>query len=252
MAAVLFPQPLHLTRVVETPFNGRETVEEYLSGNRVITVSADRTVIVDYDQQTVTEISRRAGTYSITPFEKLARASQASRRGVSATAKMPAASDWDVRDSSRPAGRERGEYSVARPPKASAVVEMQVGVDPAVQLSRAAIEVLVGATYPQSESVESTVAMRAITRRGGVVERRLAAQSAGATETFALPIEQSVTYATGDGENVTVRNRVTRVGNELPPPDVASIPAGAKLIASPAVETQRRLEELEQVAPPNR
>lgn len=251
-AAPLFPEPLHLTRVVETPFAERTTVDEYLIGNRVITVSADHTVIVDYDQQTVTEIHRRAGTYSITRFDNLARAAQASRRGLSAAAApKSSANDWDVRDSIRPTGRDRGDYTVARPSKPSPIVEVQVGVDPTILLSREAVEVLLGATYPQNESIESAVAMRAVSRRGGA-ERRVQTQAAGAAEMLALPIEQSVTYAAGDGEGVVVRNRVTRIGRELPPPEAMAIPAGAKLIASPAVETQRRLEELEQPALPQR
>ena len=252
-AAPLFPEPQHLTRVVETPFAERSTVDEYLIGNRVITVSADHTVIVDYDQQTVTQITPKAGTYSITRFDQLARAAQASRRGLSAAAPKPAANDWDVRESIRPNGRDRGDYTIARPSKPSPIVEVQVGVDPTILLSREAVEVLLGATYPNNESVESAVAMRAISRRNGGAERRVQSQAASsASELLALPIEQAITYATGDGEDVVVRNRVTRVGRELPPPEALAIPAGAKLIASPAVETQRRLEELEQVTPPQR
>lgn len=250
-AAPLFPEPLHLTRVVETPFSDRTTVDEYLIGNRVITVSADHTVIVDYDQQTITEITPRAGTYSITRFDNIARAAQASRRGLSAAAPKPVANDWDVRESVRPNGRDRGDYTIARPSKPSPIVEVEVGVDPTILLSREAVEVLIGASYPHTESVESAVAMRAISRRVGT-ERRMQTEAASATDMLALPIEQAITYAAGDGEDVVVRSRVTRVGRELPPPEAIAIPAGAKLIASPAVETQRRLEELEQVNPPQR
>jgi hypothetical protein len=251
-AAALFPQPLHLTRVVETPFAERATVEEYLAGNRIITVSADSTVIVDYDKQTITEI-KRAGTYSITPFDAMARATQSARKGVSAAAAAKTtAADWEVRDSGRPAGRDRGDYTIARPAKASAIVEVQIGVDPTVRLSREAVEALLGSAYPQKETIEAGVAMRAIERRGGADRRvqTLGANAVATAETLALPIEQSVTYAMGD-ENVVVSSRVTRVGNELPPPAALEIPAGAKLVASPAVETQRRLEELDRFSPPN-
>jgi hypothetical protein len=251
-AAPLFPEPLHLTRVVETPFAERTTVHQYLAGNRIITVGEDRTVIADYDKQTITEINPRAGTYSITPFANVARAAQGNRRGIAANAAAtPAASDWEVSEAPRPAGRDRGDYTIARPAKPSAIVEVQVGVDPSVRLSREAVEVLLGATYPQEENVESNVTMRAIRQRVGA-DRRVATQAAGAAEMLALPIEQAITYATGDGDDVVIRSRVTRVGNELPPPEAMSIPAGAKLVASPSVETQRRLEELEQFAPPNR
>ena len=248
-AGPLFPQALHLTRTIETPFSATATVDEYLAGNRVVTVSEDRTVIADYDQQTVTEISRRAGTYSVTRFDELARAAQAERKGsaVSATS----ADGCDVTDSDRPAGRDRGNYTVARPAKPAAIVEIQVGSDPSVQLSREAVEVLLGAAYPQRESLEANVALRAIERRGGGGRRT---QSAGANaaqpETLALPVEQAVTYSMGERDQVVVRNRVTRVGNELPPPDAITIPAGAKQVPSPAVETRRRLEELERFTPP--
>lgn len=247
-AGPLFPQPLHLTRVIETPFSDRATVDEYLDGNRVVTVSGDRTVIVDYDKQTITEISR-GGTYSITKFDELARAIQSERKDVTAAA--TSADGWDVTDSDRPAGRDRGSYMVARPSKKSQIVEMQIGADPTIQLSREAVEVLLGAAYPQNETLESNVALHAITRRnGGGRQTQALGANANKPETLALPVEQVTTYAIGDNENVVVRNRVTRVGNEPPPPDAITIPAGAKQVPSPAVETRRRLEDLDRFSPP--
>ena len=247
-AAPLFPEPLHLTRVVETPLGERTTVEEYLAGNRVVTVTADRTVILDYDKQTMTEIS--LGTYSITPFDELARAGQPAQRPASSAASL-SADGWEVREASRPAGRDRGDYAIARPDSASSpIVEVQVGVDPTIRLSREAVEVLLGAAYPQRESVASAVVLRAVARRGG--ERRVQTLGANdaAEESLALPIEQSVTYALDERQRVVVRNRVTRVGRELVPPEAIAIPAGAKLVPSPAVETRRRLDALDQFAPP--
>jgi hypothetical protein len=249
-AAPLFPQPLHLTRVVETPLGDRTTVEEYLSGNRVITVTADRTVILDYDKQTMTEIGRT--TYSITPFDELARAQQAGRRQGAARA-TASVDGWDVREASRPEGRDRGDYAIARPASNanSPIMEVQVGVDPTIRLSREAVEVLLGATYPQQETTASAIALRAIARRGGERRMQPLGANAAAENTLALPIEHSVTYAVDERESVVVRNRVTRIGNEIVPPAAIAIPPGAKLVPSPAVETRRRLEELDRFAPPS-
>jgi len=56
-AATLFPQPLHLVREITDPIS-RATikVDEYCLGNRIVSANRVRSVIVDYDKQTVTEM----------------------------------------------------------------------------------------------------------------------------------------------------------------------------------------------------
>src|SRR5688500_2496689 len=72
-ARVLFPTNLHLTRQVQDPLSGKTvTIDEYCSGNRVVSVSGDKTVIADYDKQQLIEINRKEGTYSISRFDEVA------------------------------------------------------------------------------------------------------------------------------------------------------------------------------------
>ena len=76
-AAPLFPTPLHLTRQVHDPLSGKTTVlNEYGYGNRLISVRGGFTSIADYERGELTEIDRDAGTYSITRFDAIAKASQ--------------------------------------------------------------------------------------------------------------------------------------------------------------------------------
>lgn len=68
----LFPKPLHIVRVIDDGLATKTiTVHEYCAGNRIATVNGDRVAIVDYEALRVVEIDRKAGTYSITPFEDL-------------------------------------------------------------------------------------------------------------------------------------------------------------------------------------
>src|SRR5688572_20952221 len=72
-ARVLFPTNLHLTRQVEDPLSGKTvTIDEYCYGNRVVSVSGEKTVIADYDKQQITEINRKNGTYSVSRFDEVA------------------------------------------------------------------------------------------------------------------------------------------------------------------------------------
>ena len=77
-AGPLFPTPLHLTRQVHDPISGKTTMlNEYGYGNRLISVRGGLTSIADYEKGELLEIDRDAGTYSITRFEAIAKATQA-------------------------------------------------------------------------------------------------------------------------------------------------------------------------------
>ncbi len=65
-AEVLFPERLHLTRTVSDSLSGStSTVEEYLQGNRMISIRGSRVSIADYEKGELTEIDRDANTYSM-------------------------------------------------------------------------------------------------------------------------------------------------------------------------------------------
>ena len=83
-------------------------------------------------------------------------------------------------------------------------------------------------------------------------ERNVASNAAGinaVADEYHLPLEHVVRFEVG-GETIETRNVVVRLGNELPSPDVMTIPPGAKLVESKAVAVQRLLDELDR--PPAR
>jgi hypothetical protein len=202
-AEVLFPKPLHLTRRIDDPFVRTPiVVDEYCAGNRIITVRGDRVVIADYDRQEITEIDRGAATYSITRFDEIAK--------TVAPAK-PAAKRRN--GTSRPLGTFRNDAGRAleRYEIAAETTKIELGVDRSVKLPRAALDALVGAAYPYSASEE----------------QQLVIAAAGT----ALPAEQIITHDF-EGQSVVMRNVVTRVAEELVPPELTAIPPGAKRVES--------------------
>jgi hypothetical protein len=66
------------------------------------------------------------------------------------------------------------------------------------------------------------------------------------TERYGLPIEQIVRWDAA-GETITSSNRVTRVGEEMAPPDLIAIPPGARRIESHRLETRRLADEIDSV-----
>src|SRR5881392_3584938 len=95
---VLFPQPMHLTRVVDNPLRGggSSVIEEFYIANRVISVSGDRTVIADYERNEMTEIDRAEGTYSVTTFAALADAAPKTMQRI---ATSESDERWSIRES---------------------------------------------------------------------------------------------------------------------------------------------------------
>ncbi len=92
---VLFPDPLHITRELSDPVTQKTIViDEYCQGNRVVSVSGQRTAIADYAKGELTEIDFAAGTYSITKFEQIARANEKhAPRGNGGTRRIEAKGD---------------------------------------------------------------------------------------------------------------------------------------------------------------
>jgi hypothetical protein len=252
---------LHLTRIVDDPVSGQTVVvEEYYQANRVISVMGDRTVIADYAKGEVTEIDRAASTYSVTPFLEIARTSP-KPVAMPKTAKANGAERWAVVPS-RSGGASRATATTesfdATPTEASDVRKLEVSVDHSVRLSRDAFEVIIGAAYPRERGEQADVLVRAARGNNTL---RVQATTAGATsapataETYSLPVEQTVTYEV-EGHEYVSRNRVTRIGNELPVPALLTIPPGAQQVELRRIQTEKALQELESplssANPPNR
>jgi hypothetical protein len=238
---LLFPQPLHLTRAVDDPGGKTTVVDEYCRGNTVISIAGDRTVIADYEKQTVTQIDRAAGTYSVTPFTELAKiatpAPQAMKAGDDA---------FTVRSTGPRAAHAGAEYYEAEAKSARTPLrKVETGVDRSVHLSRDAAEVLAGAAYPRSRSDESEILLRATAPDQAA--RRMQSNAAGANaqqqqqREYGLAVDQTVTYQL-DGRTVVIKNRITHVGHEQPPAQSIEIPAGAHLIESAAVQALKELQ----------
>ena len=209
-ARVLFPSNLHLTREVSDPLSGAvTTVDEYCSGNRMVSVSGERTVIADYEKQEITEIDRRAGTYSVTRFAD-----------VAGTNTPNAASD-------------RGETG----PR----VKVGVEIDRSRSLTREALEVLIGAAYPNTVRAEHAAVLEAAAAQPK--QRGIAANDADAA--YGLPVVQSYTHGE-PGSELTFRSTITRVGDEAVPAEALIIPSSARRVESPAASLRRQLRELDQ------
>lgn len=216
-ADVLFPRPLHLTRELHDSIGGTTTVvEQYCYGNRVVAVSGDVTTIADYGRGELTEIDRAAGTYSVTRFDEVAKAVT-----VTGAPKPAAQKEWQVRNTGDGVEAQLDEETVTR--------RTRVRVDRAVPLSRDALDVLIGAAYPNQKKAEDQVVVSAARSRGGVSTHGSGTSANDAV--YALPVEQHL-EVTVDGERAEQRDRVTRIGAELAPPEVLAIPPGATLVQS--------------------
>jgi hypothetical protein len=235
-AEAIFPVPLHLTREVHDPISGKTVVlNEYGYGNRLVSVRGDVTAIADYEKGELTEIDRRAGTYSVTRFATIAKAVKL-QGGPGGGESEALAAESSLREQ-RP---QPVEALGAKATKSGRTAEffraevdsqkIEVAVDRSVRVSQEALEVLLGAAYPGTRSRQQDVIMSAA--RGPQQQE---------SATYALPLEQTFEVRTGE-EPVQFRSSVLRVGNEPPPADAVAIPAGARLVVS---RTAAVLEELE-------
>jgi hypothetical protein len=247
-AASLFPTPLHLTRQVHDPISDSTTVlEEYAYGNRLVSVRGDRTAIADYEKGELTEIDRTAGTYSVTRFDAVARAGQAFG---SASTPAPAANALPSQQTALKAlgakgtksGRQADFYS-AEIGEQSGRQRVDVAIDRSISISRAALEVLLGAAYPGTRRPEHELVLSAAAPARTTVSQSTSA-SARDSSSYALPLEQSVTYEI-DGKHLEFRSTVVRVGAEPPPAEIVAIPAGARRVASRTVSINKELDAIE-------
>lgn len=256
-AEPLFPTPLHLTRQVHDPLaNTTVVLEEYGYGNRLVSVRGAKTSIADYERGELTEIDRDAATYSVTRFDLIARA-------VAMAGGSGAAPVKEDRAEARatPAMRSTGmratklgrnaEYFEAEVGAAGMKQKVEIALDPTARVSRAALEVLLGAAYPAVKRPEHDVVMSAAVtreqRRGNVSTNAAAATQ---QELYALPIEQRLTIGLDDQTTIELRSSVVRLGTEQPPADLVSIPAGARLVVSRYVAVASELELMNRPSSP--
>ena len=241
-ASPLFPRPLHLTRRIEDPVShSTATVHEYCAGDQVITIGGEKIAIADHGRQELTEIDRAAGTYSVTTFAALAEASMAlTPLAGGRVAPMTANRErWTVMPRSSDAFEIKFTVDAAGGP-----AKMDVTLDRNVQLSKAALEVLIGASFPHPRGDVHEAILNVASNATGGSGRRPIANNVDAS--YALPIEQSVTF-TLDGETITVKSTVIDVRAEVAPPGMVTIPPGARRIESNAVRLARELREADQL-----
>jgi hypothetical protein len=237
-ATALFPKPLHLVKRIDDPFaRAPKTVDEYCSGNRIVTVNGDRVTILDYDAQTLTEIDHARATYSITRFDEIANARpKVVTPKSSITPRVTAAG---MRSSA--GGRSVDSFEVEVPH-----TKMTVGFDRSVTLSRAAVEALLGSSYPNTRRPEhdAILGVAAPPARSG----RIVANSVEKDEPadYALPSEQIITIDS-DGGAVTLRTSVLRFDGDLPPQRAMLIEPGAKQIESPSSRFAREMKEADTI-----
>lgn len=239
--APLFPVPLHLVRRVEDPISNVTTeVDEYCSGNKIITIRGAKTAIVDYERQELLEIDRTASTWSVASFEEIAAArtiAEPSGPRSGRKAATTARESWKTTPlGAKPttAGRTADSFEIA-----TSGLKVEVAVDRSVTLSRAALDALSGAPYPNKVTDQQEAIARACARTGDAH-----AEIAGGGS-YGLPLDQTITIDADPKTHLTVRNTIVRVTNDLPPPEMLAIPAGAALVESRPARMMRQFQELE-------
>jgi hypothetical protein len=239
-ATALFPKPLHLVKRIDDPFaRTAKNVEQYCYGNRIVTVAGDRVTILDYDAQTLTEIDHAKGTYSIARFDEIANAQPKGAALKAASAPKVTASGLK----SSAGGRSVDSFDVEMPR-----TKVTVGVDRSVSLSRAAVEALIGSSYPNAHRAEHD-AIIGVTAPPAKSRQIVAASTNRSTDEpggYGLPSEQTITIE-AEGGAVTLRTAVLRFDADLPPQSAMLIDPGAKRVESPTVRFAREMKEADTI-----
>ena len=236
----LFPQRLHIVRVVDDPVAGRSmTVEEYYAGNRVVAISGELVAIADYAAETLTRIDRAAGTFSVARFADLAVA----RGELVPERRLAMASESSTplaRGTATHVGRSAELYRVEL---GDGSVSVEIAVDRSFVLSTKALEVVAGSAWPAVPTPQGRAILSATAPSSEL--RGIASQSVRA---HGLPVLVRTTFRMGS-DSLTVENRVESIDSSTIPPELIAIPPGASEVPHPDVEAARRLRELETVAP---
>lgn len=241
-ATALFPKPLHLVKRIDDPFaRSAKNVEQYCYGNRIVTVAGDRVTILDYDAQTLTEIDHAKGTYSITRFDEIANAQP--KGATQKTTAPPKVTASGLKSSA--GGRSVDSFDVEIPR-----TKVTVGVDRSVSLSRAAVEALIGSSYPNAHRPEHDaiigVTAPVAKNRQVIAASTGTSRSADDSGGYGLPSEQAITIE-AEGGPVTLRTSVLRFDADLPPQSAMLIEPGAKRVESPIVRFAREMKEADTI-----
>lgn len=231
----LFPTPLHLTRRITDPFSEKPViVEEFCQGSRIVSVIGPVTAIVDYSAGTLTRIDRDARTFSVTSFADLAR----SRSNGKVKERVVSPQPWKVSSSGRgEVGGRAAERVVIERRVEGGRHELDIATDLLVLLSRPAAEALLGFSFPAApRAAEAELIFGALSKGGG---SRSGLQGVG------LPLAQIERFWS-EGEELEIRNEVTRVGSEGIDPKLLEVPAGSARVELEQLEVWRKLEEVDQ------
>ena len=236
---VLFPTPLHVVRRVEDPISKTSIeLDEYYTGNKVISVRNQKSVIVDYERQEMLEIDRANGTYSVARFDEIAKSKAGSHPQPK---RPPAATQFQSRwrttalgTGSSPGGTPVDSFAIIDDAEQS--VRIEVGVDRRITLNREAFDVVLGVAYPNTPPPHHESLAR-------VCENPAATITAAVETRYGLPVEQSISYKAPDSQLLTLKTAILRLTNDLPPPEALAIPAGAKLVESRAALLLRLTRE---------
>jgi hypothetical protein len=233
---VLFPEPLHIVREIHDPIAGvTYTIDEYCHGDRIITIHGAETVIADFRLDQITEIDRNRGTFSMTPFADVARATSAQRSPSVAKA---AGEPRPLGMKQSVDGRQLEAYELITTADDEQVV-ITVGVDRKTALSLAAVEALLGATFPNRRSFTHDAIMWVVVPRTGT--RR---EQTSAVADVALPSEYSVTYEVAD-EKLVYRSTAVAVDRRVVPDELVIIPPGSRRVETRLTAIPRAIEELD-------
>jgi len=234
-------------RKVDDSISGSSvTVDEYCAGNRIVTVRGMFVSIVDYDKQELTEIDHTNGTYAVTRFDEIAKARSHSGSPAAAAAlkknDQPSEPKWKstpLGAKASTAGRSVESVEIVRDhPKE----KIDVGIDRQIALSKEAIEVLIGASYPNSHSEELDLILGAAAPAHS--GRANVASVEG--ESYGLPAEQTITIES-DNAVITLHSAILAVNNDSVPPQLLMIDAHAKRVESRITRTTKELEQLDQL-----
>lgn len=234
----LFPKSFHLVREIDDSLTGRVVrVDEYYSGDRVITINGTKSAVADYAKQELTEIDRAKGTYSVVTFAQLASARPARRAEVKSEAKTVI----ERKGSDRRAGRN---VDLVAADDANASLHAEVAVDQSMTLSKDAFDVVAGGAFPKGGGA----AVDLVRGAAAVKHGRIASNATASGESYGLPVEQTLRWET-HGEAVVVTTRVLSVDELMPPADLIAIPAGARRVEAKALEAQRIAADSESLVP---
>jgi hypothetical protein len=244
-AGPLFPTPLHITRQVHDSISGTTAVlDEYAYGNQLVSIRGMRTSIADYEKSRLTEIDRAEGTYSVTRFDALAKATQVPAggpaRALSSSSSPRTIQSLGVRTTKTNRSAEFFQAEVETQPGKETI---EIGVDRSIRISKDALEVLLGSAYPGVRTAEHEAALQAAGPQGRAVAAQSTASSPAA-ESYALPVEETVRYDFG-GQQAEFRTAVVRVGGEAVPADLIAIPAGARLVTSRIIAATQEVDRIQ-------